>query len=200
MAHRKDSADRDAELVSCLYPTVLAELPLPLKLLTSTRARLPKQVLGQPVALKFDLKGSEFGRKASQHELSKGAEATLKDLDFDRVFPAKFGGLRIRPADYEKLAHRINEDARVRPHSLQPALGATVVLKHASPDRAGRYWHSSRLSTTPCCWRATRFLAEPSSSAAFPRPPSTPSTPSTESANALRTTSRRRQASSKAQG
>ena len=91
------------------------------------------------MALKFDLKGSEFGRKASQHELSKGAEATLKDLDFDRVFPAKFGGLRIRPADYEKLAHRINEDARVRPLSLQPALGATVVLKPASPDRAGRY-------------------------------------------------------------
>ena len=88
-------------------------------------------MLGQPVALKFDLKGSEFGRKASQHELSKGAEASLKDLDFDRVFPAKFGGLRIRPADYEKLAHRINEDARVRPHSLQPALSAAVALKHA---------------------------------------------------------------------
>jgi hypothetical protein len=74
---------------------------------------LPKQVLGQPPSLKFDLKGSSFGRYASKSELAKKSKATLKDIDFERVFPLTSGGLRIRPADYEKLAHRINQDARV---------------------------------------------------------------------------------------
>lgn len=70
-------------------------------------------MLGRPLSLKFDLKGSTHGRFASKSELAKKSRATLKDLDFDRVFPVTSGGLRIRPADYEKLAHRINQDARV---------------------------------------------------------------------------------------
>ena len=70
-------------------------------------------MLGRPPSLKFDLKGSAKGRKASESELAKKSKATLKDLDFERVFPITSGGLRIRPADYEKLAHRINQDARV---------------------------------------------------------------------------------------
>ena len=74
---------------------------------------LPKHVLGRPVSLKFDLKGSAHNRFASKHELEKKSKATLKDQDFERVFPVTSGGLRIRPADYEKLAHRINQDARV---------------------------------------------------------------------------------------
>lgn len=74
---------------------------------------LPKQVLGRPPSLKFDLKGSAKGRKASKEELAKKSKATLKDLDFERLFPLSSGGLRMRPADYEKLAHRLNQDARV---------------------------------------------------------------------------------------
>ena len=45
--------------------------------------------------------------------MAKKSKATLKDLDFERVFPIISGGLRIRPADYERIAHRINQDARV---------------------------------------------------------------------------------------
>ena len=71
---------------------------------------LPRAVLGREPALKFDLKGSSLGRRANDDELSKGSRATLKDLDFERIFPK---GLKVKTGDYEKIVHRITQDARV---------------------------------------------------------------------------------------
>ena len=112
---------------------------------------LPNQVLGRPPSLKFDLKGSAQGRFASKSELAKKSKATLKDLDFDRVFPVTSGGLRIRPADYEKLAHRINQDARV--------LAELEIMDHSLVRLAAQHVFRSRIHDSATYlppWRARR--------------------------------------------
>lgn len=111
---------------------------------------LPNKVLGRPPSLKFDLKGSAQNRFASKRELAKKSKATLKDLDFERVFPVTSGGLRLRPADYEKLAHRINQDARVlaeleiMDHSLVRPAAAQLMFRSRMHNAAtySRPWRA----------------------------------------------------------
>ena len=58
---------------------------------------------------KFDLKGSTFKRKASQHELTK-ASPTYKDLDFLEMFPE---GLSLEAETYAALLKTVERDCRV---------------------------------------------------------------------------------------
>lgn len=103
--------------------------------------------------MKFDLKGSALGRKASKSELMKKSKATLKDLDFERVFPVKSGGLRVRSADYEKLAHRINQDARV--------LAELEIMDHSLVSTTPSITHLADRDTPTLAWSGVFMWACP---------------------------------------
>jgi hypothetical protein len=76
---------------------------------------LPPTVCGKKKLMQFDLKGSWHGRCASEHELEKGAGATLKDLDFglrDEVTNSRCPtGLLMASGEARKLLDSINNAA-----------------------------------------------------------------------------------------
>ncbi len=63
----------------------------------------------KPIHLRFDLKGSTLGRRASERERSKGSKAILKDLDL----LDKGVKIRVGPQKAEALMAQIRSDCHL---------------------------------------------------------------------------------------